>query len=775
MRNALILLTLILLGAGAPALAQRDNNPSFSPEGKTITSIEVKGNKAISTNIIISKMKSRIGSVYQENIASDDLKRLYLLGFFSDVKMDTQPYKDGAKILVLVSERPIIKKISFKGIQRITMKDDKLKSLLKSKEGQYLDYPNLSEDVRTLDKMYERIGYSQVDISYDVKVDKETNKADVEFVVVEGRRIHIKNIYIKGNKAFSSGKIIRLLKTKRGWLFNAGILKEDVLQEDLERIKAFYRRNGYTDITARSEVSRDEKKPQLLYVTITVEEGRKYLVGSITVQGNKEIAEKNILSKLSVCLPGKVYSEEGIKRDISNIHGVYFDRGYISAQVQESTVLNPQTGRVDITYNVIENQVTYVDKIKVKGNIKTRDLVIRRELRIHPGDKFDGEKLRRSKERLQNLGYFEDVSYDTEDTPAPDRKDLVVDVKESKTGAFSFGGGYSTVDEFVGFVEIEQRNFDWRNFPYFTGGGQDLKLRASFGSLTQYFDLSFTQPWIFDYPLSFGFDIYRRTHKRDSDVGYGYDEKVTGGDVRLSKDLTEYIKGDLIYRLDEIDISDIADDASNDLRQEYGKNTISSVTLGLTYDSRDNVFDTRKGDVLSVSVQGAGGGLGGDKDFYKVMGRASHFFPMPRSSVLEVRGRVGIVDPYDDTVRVPIYERFFAGGSSTIRGYEERKIGPIDSTSKDPLGGESMIVGNIEYTYPFFGFLKGAVFYDTGNVWSKMKDMGKDKFYSSFGLGLRIKTPLGPINLDYGIPLDKEPGEDSKKSGRFHFSASHGF
>lgn len=796
-RLILISLTVLLLFVTASFVFAEENlqnqpqqdtavSSEAAPSAKNVTAIEVKGNKSISTNVIVSKMKTRIGSPYQENIISDDLKRLYLLGFFSDIKIDTEAYKDGLKVVLNVVERPIIDKISFTGINRINMKEDKLKQQLKSKETQYLDYPSLSEDVRTLKKMYEKIGYSQADVTYKVELKPETNKAVISFDVVEGQKVRIKDIIVQGNKSFSSGRILKLLKIKRAWFFNAGVLKEDVLKEDMERVKSFYQREGFTDVAVEYEVNPDAQKAYLLYVTIKVTEGKKYLVGSVVIQGNKDIAEKAILSRLSECVPGKVFSADAMKKDVTSIQGLYFDRGYISAQVQESTIVNPDTGRVDITYSIIENQIVYVDKIKVRGNIKTKDVVIRREMRIHPGERFDGEKLRRSKERLTNLGFFEEVSYDTEDTQIPDKKNLVVDVKESKTGAFSFGGGYSTVDQFVGFVEVEQKNFDWRNWPYFTGAGQNLKLRASIGNLSNGFELSFTDPWMFDYPVSFGFDLYRRVHDRDTETGYGYDEKVTGGDLRLGKEISEYLRGDIMYRLDEVDLSNPSDTTDTNLMDEMGKNLISSISPSLTYDSRDNVFDTRKGNLLTASFDFAGGPLGGDKNFTKFFARASHYFPMPKGAVLEVRGRLGLAQPYGSTDNIPIYERFFAGGAYTIRGYEERKVGPVSSgDDHDPIGGASMVVGNIEYTYPLFSFLKVAAFYDVGNVWEKIGDMFSNKnangvensggIKSSVGLGLRIKTPIGPIMLDYGIPFDKEPGESDKKSGQFHFSASHGF
>ncbi|MCM8796759.1 MAG: outer membrane protein assembly factor BamA [Candidatus Omnitrophica bacterium] len=745
-----------------------------APSVRYVTAIEIKGNKAVGTNVIVSKMKTKVGSPYQENVISDDLKRLYLLGYFDDINIDTKEYKDGIKIIITVTERPVIEKITFSGITHLMQKEDKIKEQLKSKEGQYLDYPTLNDDVQALKKMYEKIGYSNADIQYSVDIHKDTNKAKVQFNVNENKKVRIKAIRVEGNKSFKTGRILKLMKTKHAWLFNAGIFKDEYLTEDIERIKAFYRQEGFADVAANYTIISDQRKPHLLYINLVINEGKKYFVGNLTINGNKAIREKEILSRLKGCLPGKVFSEEALKEDISRIQSLYFDRGYVSVRIQQTTSVNPETGKVEITYDITENDITYVNMIKIKGNIKTKDVVIRREMRIHPGERFDGDKLKRSKERLQNLGFFDEISYDIEDTPSPDKKNLIVDVQETKTGAFSFGGGYSTVDEFVGFVEIEQKNFDWRNFPYFTGGGQDLKLRASAGTINSGFDLSFTEPWLFDYPITFGFDAYRRSHKRDEDVGYGYSETVTGGDLRLGKELTEYVRGDIIYRYDNIRISDVTDSAGNDLKQEAGENSISSITPSFTLDSRDNVFNPTQGNFLSGSVELAG--LGGTKDYWKFYGRASHYTPLFRDSVIETRLRIGLAQPYGDSDRVPIYERFFVGGAETIRGYEERGIGPIDPSSNDPLGGESLLVANLEYTYPLFSFLRIAAFYDIGNVWSKMEDIGIDGLKSGVGFGIRVKTPIGPIKLDYGIPLNKAPGEqDREKSGKVHFSISHDF
>ncbi|HQJ15461.1 MAG TPA: outer membrane protein assembly factor BamA [Candidatus Omnitrophota bacterium] len=760
--------------ARAQTVSQPDNGPAgASGQDTIVTAIEVKGNTSISANTVLSKLKTRIGSPYNDNVISDDMKRLYLLGYFSDIKIDTEKYMGGMKVIITVVERPLIEKISFSGSRRIGMSEEKLKETLRSKETQYLDYTAVAEDVETLRKMYEKKGFTQVQIEHTVDIDESLNKARISFKISEGRKKKIRMIYVEGNWNVSDSRILKIIKTKRAWLFNSGILKEDVLEEDIERVKAYYQRKGYMDVSVEKELKTDPRG-RFWYITLKVAEGKKYLVGNVAIQGNADVNEADIRAKIKECKPGNVFSQEALKEDVMAVQGVYFDRGYIAAKVLDTTSLNTSTGNIDIVLSIEENEVFYVGQVKIRGNVKTKDVVIRREMRIYPGDRFDGEKLRRSKERLQNLGFFDEISYDTEDSDAPDKKDLVVDVRESKTGAFSFGGGYSSVDRLVGFIEISQKNFDWKNWPYFTGAGQDLKVRATMGSVTEAYDLSFTEPWLFDYPASFGFDLYKHTHDRDSDVGYGYNEDITGGDIRLGKELSEYVRGNLTYRHDTIKISDVEVTASQDLKDEVGTNVESSMEFGLTYDNRDNVFDPTRGNVLGGSIQVAGGPFGGDRNFWKYFGNAAHYFGVGKA-VIDMRLRAGVADSYDDSNKVPINSRLFAGGAYTIRGYRERKVGPVDSVTGDPLGGRSLLVGNVEYLYPLSSFFKLALFYDIGNVWPKVSDIGSGGYRAGTGLGFRLKTPIGPVMLDYGIPLDKESGETERGNGRFHFSMSHGF
>lgn len=739
-------------------------------ETKTVKAIEVKGNKTIGVSTILSKIKIRVGDPYLQVVISDDLKRLYNTGYFSDVSIDRQDFQGGFKVVILLTEKPIVDKITFSKTRY--QKSHALLGKIKTKEGKFLDNKDLKDDVKTIEELYAKKGMTDATVESQSTIDAATNKAKLHFVINEGYRTKIRRILVVGCKAFPARKIIRAIKTRNAWVLNAGYLKKDLLEEDMQRVKSFYEKEGFIDIKAGYNIQ--EVGKGRIDVVINVEEGKRYYVGDITTSGNSVVTPAEILNAMKQIKLDSVFSREKLEIDLGEIRTLYFDRGHIFANVQEITSLSPDTGKVEIKLNVDEGNLAYVDKVKIEGNTRTRDIVIRREIRLYPGDRFDGAKLRRSKERLKNLGYFEDVSYDVEDTKEEDKKDLVVQVKEAKTGSLSFGGGYSTVDQLIGFVEIEQKNFDFSNWPTFTGGGQNLSLRAETGSFRSNQSLSFTEPWLFDYPISGGFDVYRSERTRERDVGYGYDETRTGGDLRFGKEISEYVHAGTILTREVVKIGNLDSGATADLQREVGKNAISVIGFNINRDTRDSVFNPMKGLYLGGSTDIAGKYLGGDKEFYRLQSNASYDIPLKFDSVLELRGRIGIVESYGDADSVPIFERFFIGGARTVRGYNERRVGPLDPVTADPLGGKSMLVGNIEYTVPLVEFLKLATFFDVGNVWSKVQDIGSDEFKAGAGFGLRVKTPIGPINLDYGYPLNDEPGEEHR-SGKFYFSVSRGF
>lgn len=737
---------------------------------KIVKAVEVKGNKTIGMAMILSKVKTRAGQAYLQSIISDDLKRLYNTGYFSDVSVDRQEYAGGFRVIFYVVEKSIVEKVSFSHIRYLKPKS--LSRKIKTKKGKFLDSKSLRDDVRTIKELYEKKGLTKATVDVEKEIDALTNKARVHFVIKEGTRVKVKRIWIEGNESYRDKKILRVIKTRPDSLFTSGYLKEDLLEEDMDRIRSFYEQKGYIDATA--DYILEPLSISRLVIKIKIYEGKQYFVEDISIVGNKVASREEIIGVMKEVEKAKIFSRSKLKFDVANVRAMYFDKGYIFARVRESTSLNPEKGEVQIRLDIDEGELAYINRIKVQGNTRTRDIVVRRELQLYPGDQFDGAKLRRSKERLTNLGYFEDISYDIEDVDTSDRKNLIVQVKEAKTGSFSFGGGYSTVDQVVGFVEIEQKNFDFTSWPTFTGGGQDLLLRAETGSTRNNMQLSFTEPWLFDYPISAGFDAYIMEKEREKDVGFAYDEKRVGGNIRFGKQFTDYISSVVTYRREEIEIDNFDEDVSAAVLAEEGENTISSLGFSLTRDSRDSVFSPTKGLYLNGAVDVAGGFLGGDRDFIRLSARTSYNIPWKFDSVLEFRLRAGVVDAYDNSSAVPIFEKFFAGGAKTIRGYDERKVGPLDDTTKDPVGGESLLVGNIEYTIPVIEFIKFATFFDVGNVWPRVEDFGGGDLRYGTGLGLRIKTPIGPVSLDYGYPLSDEPGEESQ-SGKFYFSISRGF
>ena len=742
-----------------------------SNENKAITAIQVKNNRAISTEVVLSKIKTKIGDKFSQDVLNDDLKRLYATQYFTDVSIDVEDKDGGVAVTFVVEEKSVIEDIVFKGNKVLTA--PKLKAAMKSKPNEMLNLAILAQDISEIKNLYVKKGYPQVDVKYSLDLNKESNKTIITISIDEKTRVKVSSVNIAGNKAIPAGKIKKVLGTKPAWLFNPGIFKEEVFQEDLDKIKSLYDDMGFLD----AEVTPDLKYSDdgtLLNITINIKENKQYLVGTITIKGNLVFQEKDIRSKISM-KTGKFFSNKALREDVLTIRQYYYQTGYMNVSVDVERNLNQTTGSIDIAYAIDAREPVYVGKVEIKGNLKTKDVVIRRELRIYPGERFNGDKIRRSKERIYNLGFFENVSFDTEPTETPTVQNLILNVKETKTGEFSFGGGYSSIDMLVGFVEVTQRNFDILNFPSFQGAGQNLTIRAEIGMVRNNFNVGWTDPWIFGYPYSFGFDVYRTSHNKRGDLGWAYDEDRTGGDLRLGKEFTDYLKGSLIYRIEQVHISNVIENASKDFKDEAGTNWISSLMFELTQDTRDNVFNPTKGYVLGGSIEDAGGVFGGDKDFIRGTASASYYHTFFEKFVLELRGRAGWANAYGNSDEIPVYERFYAGGANTIRGYKERRVGPRDPGSDEPIGGETILLGNAEVTFPIYEkIMKGAIFYDVGNVWRRAEDfIVGGNYKSGAGIGVRVKTPLGPVRVDYGYPLVKNFQDE--KTGEFYFSMSRGF
>jgi len=739
--------------------------------GKRVVDVRIRGNRAVSTATIINRLKIKPGDIFEELALNKELKRLYAMGYFSDAFVETEEHADGVIVIFTVIEKPVVKDIEFRGNAHI--KHNRLLKKISVKKGDLLDFNQLAQDVSEIKSYYTEEGYYHVKADYTIDTDETGEQAVVKFVIDEGLPLRVKDIKVEGNEHVKTVQIKSLMSTRAAfWFIEKGAFDEEKFQGDLSRIATYYRSKGFLDARASSRMQYSDDKKEMT-ITVVITEGKRYLAGDITIQG--ELAfPKNEIRNLIYMKKGDPFDYEMMKEDVERVRMFYYDKGYMDVEVDLQHRYDHATDMMNMAYIIQAHDEIYVGKINIVGNTKTRDRVVRREIRVYPGEKYDGEMLRRSKERIYNLGFFEDVYFETVPTDQKDVKELNVTIKESKTGEFSFGGGYSSVDAFLGFLQVRQKNFDVLNFPTFTGGGQDLTIRAEAGSAKTNYFLSWADPWIFNWPLLFGFDLYREEHNKFGMSGYGYDEVRTGGSFRLGKEFIEYLDAGLIYNLEDVKISNIPDNATQDLRKEIGSNVISRLTLSMSYDRRDNKYVPSKGYIAGISLQDAGGFLGGDKDFYKGWLHGSYYYSIVKSLVLEVKGAMGLANNYGQSEALPIYERFFAGGATTIRGYKERGVGPRDPGSGAAIGGESIVLAGTELTFPLFkNLLKGAVFYDIGNVWADYAQIFQGGYKQGTGVGVRVKTPIGPIKLDYGWPLNKNY-EDEKK-GEFYFSVSHGF
>jgi len=729
-------------------------------KSRTVISIKVEGNKSVSSQRVLSLLRTRVGKIFSKRILNEDVKRLYKTGYFSDIAVETKEEEGGIVLTIKLKENLIIGNISIRGNK--IFRKSQIRKEIPFKVGDFFNEKKLKDAVSAISKLYEKKQIFFTEIKPEIKTEKQ--KVTVFFYLKEGKRGRVTSIEFEGNKTFSDEKLKRKMKIKERGFFRLGTFKKIALEEDKAKIINFYKGNGFANVQLKEVKVIPDKKKRKLTIVIVIDEGKRFYLGERKLTGNLLFPEDE-LKKRFFLKTGSFYIENSVNAESNSLRNYYTDRGYLLAKIEIIQRPKPDTSIIDITYRIEPGEIISIEEVKIKGNNITRDNVIRRELKVKPGEVFCGKKLRKSIVNLSDLGYFNDIGITTEPGTAADTRNLVITVDEKeKTGLFSFGGGYSTIDKLIGFVGVEQRNFDWRDWPHFVGGGQNINLKAEFGTKKKNFSLSFTNPWIYDKPISFGFDLYSITREWNE-----YTEARIGGDIRLNRRFRDglYVLSGMI-KSEEIEISDIEAGASPDLKKEEGKNLINSITLGFTRDSRNSRINPTSGSKNGITVEYAG--LGGDKNFTKEILESTFYFSLPRGFVLSQRMQFGIAQQ-----DVPIYERFYAGGANSIRGYEERSVGPRDNLD-NPIGGKAIIVENLELTHSFYkDILYWAVFFDAGNVWSRPKNIGLADLRKGVGAGIRIKVPLFqlPVRIDYGYPLDPEPGE--KQKGVVHFTMQWGF
>ena len=724
----------------------------FAQEDKIIRKIEVRGNRRVSSFLILSQVKSREGEKLSPRILGEDIKRIFKLGYFSDVSADVEDVPGGVKITFLVVEKPYVESIQIEGNQRIS-EEDILKTMVLA-VGDIFREDTLKEDVERIHQLYEKKGFYQAKIQPKWK--KVDGKIRVELKIEEGPRMKVMGIVIKGNKAIPTKRILKVMKTRKAGFLWKGVFGKEILEEDKERIEKLYQKEGYLDAKVVKEDLKIDPSGRFLTITLYIQEGERYSVEKVDITGNRIFSRQKLLQIISL-KEGTPYNPFQAEKDAQSIENYYGKFGYITTRVWAIPDIDRKEKKVRVRYEIEEGQKIYVRLVEIRGNIKTKDKVIRREILIKPGEVFNGEKVKRSREKIFNLGYFRDVKVRTRPTDKPDYYDLIFEVEERKTGIFTFGVGYSEIEGGIGFVQIQQNNFDITNPPSFVGGGQKLALTATLGRWREDYTLSFTEPYFLDRPISLGFDLYNTL--REWDV---YDERRRGGNIRVGKRLSPDLWVSSRYRYEMIKLFNLSDDVGSEIKEEEGRNDISAFQVGFTYDTRDNVFDPSRGNLRRGSVEIAGGILGGDFNFYKWKGEYTHYLPWREKYVWSFHIEGGVVENYPPSRRVPLYERFFLGGPYTLRGYSYRDVGPQDEEG-NPIGGGTYALFNLEFKYPIAEVLKGILFLDMGEVWKSPSRIRLKDLKESIGAGLRVHTPMGLVRIDYGFALER-------KKGRLHFS-----
>jgi outer membrane protein insertion porin family len=774
------------------------------------------GPPPVSDEYILSNLRVKEGEPFMRMSVDEDVRKLYNTGFFYNIRVLEEPSAAGLTLKYILQGNPVITEIRFTGNDKFSAR--RLRRKVTSKVGEPMSERRLFNDAQEILKVYQKSGLQKTRVDYRPSINAELGRATVTFEIVEAPKIKVEDVEFVGAEEIKQRKLRRAIKTRRWWVFSwltsGGRLKDDVLDEDRDRLRDFYAERGYIDFDLKGVEIEPQRNTNKVNVRWVIEEGQQYQIGAVRFEGNELFSQDEIVSQLrssdgQVVRPGlqlaegETFTPKGLMRDVEAIEDFYGAKGYIEARAFPQKVANVETGTLDLVYLITEGDKFYVERVDIQGNTKTKDKVIRRELAVFPGETFDMVRVKLSRSRLEQMQYFERVEAQPENTQIENRKNLVINVEEKNTGNVQLGAGFSSIDALVGFAEVSQGNFDLFNPPYFTGGGQKARLRVQAGTRRQDYMLTFIEPWFLGRRLSLSTDLYHRDLRFLSD---NYSQRQTGARIGLTRQLPYNFIAGVNYTIESIDLS-LSDNFQRQfpnsvVLQEQGERLVSRLGASITHDTRNSVILPTRGHRVELTGDIAGGPLGGDVDYYRLELRASQFYTpqglfsqtsvwqdILEGHVLELTGRAGVIEAYGDgdrgvEGRVPLFDRWYMGGLYSLRGYRFREVGPRDPVSFEPLGGGTYWFGGAEYSVPIIERLRFAVFYDIGMVYPDAYSFDPQDFIDSngtrqtthmyndnWGVGLRLNLPIGPLRLDYGIPITRDTRLGS--SGRFQFGVGY--
>ena len=741
-------------------------------EGEKLLEVQIHGNRRIESAAILNVVKFKAGDTLYTDKTDVDIREIYKLGYFQDVQALVEQSEKGTILIYSVLEKPIVRDIKFEGNKELTT--DKLKEVLEFRQNAIFSQKDLAKSISKMKKLYGDDGYYLAEIN--PQIDKTTaTDLTVTFKIVEGLKILITDIRFEGNTAFSKRKLRGVMETKEkwfmSWLTGAGTYKEEVLKNDALLITDHYLNNGYINIKVGEPVVKLNDAKTALDVFIGITEGDQYRIGEIGFKGDMLETAAELRKKIK-SETGEIFNRSLLRTDIFTLTDVYADKGYAFANVNPLTRPDNDKKTVDMTFDMEKGELVYIERINIAGNPKTRDKVIRREMRVTESELYSATGMKRSKQNLMNTGYFEEANVATAKGSASNKLNVNVDVKEKPTGTFSIGGGYSSLDGFIGQGSVAQSNF--------LGLGLKANVSASIGGKSQTYSVGVSDPHFMDTKWSLGADIYRS--ERDYT---DYSRRLLGGDIKAGYPINDFVG---LFSMYKYEIKDIykpttAYTALNVQYPDYypiGTTTTSAIFNSITHNNTDYRLDPTTGMINSFAVDFAG--LGGDNKYARYTTDHTWFHPIYKKMIFDTKLTLGYIQEVGKPV--PIDEKFYLGGIFSLRGYKARTVSPTtrDSSTNEIvyLGGDKEIFGTTEFSFPILQEVgvKGVVFYDYGSSFNDFNTVFRTKLSSysggssllmSYGGGIRWSSPIGPLRLEYGIPVNPRTDMDSK-SGRFEFS-----
>ncbi len=719
--------------------------------GGEIEEIIIEGTQRIEPATVRSYLLVDPGDPFDPAILNETLRNLFDTGLFADVRLS----RVNDSLIVEVDENPIINRIAFEGNSEID--NESLRGEVELRPRVVFTRTKVQNDVARLTEVYRRSGHFGVQIEPKVIV-LEQNRVDLVFEIDEGPKTRIQSINFIGNRAYSDRNLRgEIVSTEAAWWRILGAQDSydpDRLGFDRELLRRFYLTEGYADFRVDSVTAELTPDRESFIVTFILEEGERYRVGSLDLVSEIPDLDPEALRDEVRISEGDWYNAQRVEDTVEGLTEAVADRGFAFVDVRPRVQRNPEEQEVDIVFEVQEGPRVFVERINIEGNVRTEDRVIRREFRLVEGDAFNASKVRRSRQRIQNLGFFGSVSVDSVEGSEPDQTVINVEIEEQATGSLTFGGGFSTDVGPIAQVEIRERNL--------LGRAQDLLLNLTVAGQRSGLELSFTEPYFLDRNLAAGIDLFRI---ETSERNLTFDQERTGGALRAGYEIVEFWQQNWRYEFSRRDITNVDPRAALAIRLEEGKTDRSSVTHRLTYDTRDDRFDPRSG--VRLFTNNTFAGLGGDVTFAKNTVGGDYFLPILEDWTLRVGAEVGQIVGINDDTRV--LDRFFVGGSQ-LRGFASSGISPRDELTRDPLGANQFYTATVETRFPLGAPddlpIRGRLFTDVGASWGVDRAPGDILEEKSprlaVGAGLSWSSPLGPLDIDFGFPILSEDFDDEQ-------------